>query len=77
MRRKPIPSLRQALERIETRRAATLLRHRQIAADRRTNAKADQRAIEHAIYGRLSPGMRAALRHRHASLQRDIEESLF
>ena len=76
-RRRPIPSLRQALERIETRRALSLLRHQVQAADRRNNARADQRIIEHMTYDRLSPGMRASLCHRHEALQREILANLF
>ena len=77
MRRKPIPTVKQALERIETRRAQALLRHQMQAADRRSNARADQRTIEHMIYGRLSPGVRASREHRHAALQREITANLF
>ena len=52
-------------------------RRRRGAADRRPNAQAEQRHIEHAIYGRLSPGLRASLGHRHAALQEEIEANLF
>ena len=76
-RRRPIPTIQQALARIDRRRAVTLLRHQMEAADRRSNAMAEQRHIEHAIYGRLSPGLRASLGHRHAELQREIEANLF
>ena len=47
------------------------------AADRRSNARADQRTIEHMIYGRLSPGMRQSLKLRHAALQQEIAANLF
>ena len=76
-RKRPIPTVQQALARIDRRRAVTLLQHQMRAADLRANAQAEQRHIEHAIYGRLSPGLRASLGHRHAELQREIEANLF
>ena len=76
-KRKPIPTVKQALERIETRRAQALLRHQMEAADRRSNARADQRVIERMIYGRLSPGVRESLKLRHAALQREIAANLY
>ena len=76
-RRRAIPTVQQALARIDRRRAVSLLRHQMEAADRRPNAQAEQRHIEHAIYGRLPPGLRASLGHRHAELQREIEANLF
>ena len=76
-RTRPIPTVQQALSRIDRRRAVTLLQHQMRAADLRANAQAEQRHIEHAVYGRLSPGLRASLGHRHADLQREIEANLF
>ena len=76
-RKRAIPTLEQALARIDRRRAITLLRHQMEAADRRSNAMAEQRHIEHAIYGRISPGLRVSLGHRHAALQEEIAANLF
>ena len=76
-RKRPIPTLEQALARIGRRRVITLMRHQMEAADRRSNAMAEQRHIEHAIYGRISPGLRASLKLRHADLQDEIASNLF
>ena len=76
-RKREIPTIEQALARIDRRRAITLLRHQMEAADRRSNALAEQRHIEHAIYGRISPGLRASLQHRRQALQEEIMANLF
>ena len=75
-RKRPIPTIQQALARIDRRRAVTLLQHQMRAADLGANAMAEQRHIEHAIYGRISPGLRASLGHRHAALEEEIEANL-
>ena len=75
--RRALPSMRQALERADTRRFHSIPRHLMDAADRRANASARLHAIEHMVYGRLSPGMRASLPHRRAALQGEIAANLF
>jgi len=55
----------------------TLSKHLMEAADRRADRRADDRTIEQMIYGRLSPGLRASLKHRHAALQEEIIANLF
>ena len=76
-RKRQIPTIEQALARIDRRRAVTLLQHQMRAADLRANAQAEQRHIEHAIYGRISRGLRASLKHRHAALQEEFAANLF
>ena len=72
-----MPTIQQALARIGRRRAITLLRHQMEAADRRSNAIPEQRHLEHVLYGRISPGLRASLTHRREALREDIEANLF
>ena len=57
--------------------AVTLPKHLMEAANRRADRRADDRTIEQMIYGRLSPGLRASLKHRHAALQEKITANLF
>ena len=76
-RQRNIPTLEQARGKIDTRSHITLARHESDAAHQRAKLRAEQRHLAHTIFGRISPGLRASLQHRRASLVKDIEANLF